>query len=123
MGQAKVGNEVQLKQVQNFVEMEKLKLQKEMTPEQLLALASFSSPAAAQSIGEKFKAQAESLEEKNRAMREMMQKQIETTNQMALNYGNQMAHVAQSCASQKCRFCSKEIQASWKLCPYCGKSF
>jgi hypothetical protein len=120
-GQARVGNELQLKQAQTFAELEKLKLQKEMTPEQLLSLASFSSPMAAQSMGEKFKTQAEALEEKNCAMREMMQKQIETTNQMALNYGNQMAQVAKS-YTQKCHFCSKEIQVTWKLCPYCGKS-
>ena len=121
-GQARVGNELQITQAQTFSELEKLKLHKEMTPEQLMSLASFSSPAAAQSMGEKFKSQAEALEERNRAMREMMQKQIEATNQMALNYGNQMAQVAKSYASQKCHFCSKEIQPGWKLCPYCGKS-
>jgi hypothetical protein len=123
--------ELQRKQVEGTIDAERLRMQSAMTPEQLLALAAPQSAAAAQAMGEKFKAQALTGDEKMREMMELVKKQSEAAQQMALAYGSQMADVAKAAASPaqaravtvlRCPSCHQELQPAWRTCPYCMKS-
>lgn len=118
--------EFKQKELEAQARLKEMELKSKLSADQIMALSASESDAAAQAMAEKFKSESQKSEDMLRKMSEMMQGQMNTVNQMALNYGAQMADVARAAtggraeSTRVCGKCNTPMDAHWKVCPNCG---
>jgi hypothetical protein len=76
--------------------LERFRLQQNMSPEQLLALAASASPAAAEALGQKYAAKGQV----STALLQQMQKQLTEQRQMSEDYAARMERIMQTALQQ-----------------------
>lgn len=127
---SQVERTLRLKDAASRAKLEAIRAQADLTPEQILAIQSAETPAAAEALREKFRAEAARDTSAAERMQQMAERSAQNLQEQAVKFGDQMADVAKAAAGARprdqaepdprCPSCGKVVQRDWRTCPFCA---